>query len=93
MMYNDIEYKGYLNYRCRKCGKYIAKEIDHLSRYDGYGGLLLTKEDHPNCSENIENDERVFSDCISCSKTPLENTVDIITIEQIKEKRKNKTEE
>ena len=70
----------YINYKCRKCGKFISQQFDDY--YDinrlPRSGALFSNEDHPNCTVGIVYGESVFCDMISKSNQPIEGTVDII---------------
>ena len=60
----------YKNYRCRKCNQYFSMETKHnLNRHIELGRIILTDYAHPNC--HINEDEKVFADLVSESKTHI----------------------
>ena len=76
----------YVNYRCRRCGGYISKEIYmkylgyRLNERGRYG--LNTSVFHSNCPEKIEQEEHVLFDLISWSEQPISDAVDIVKMSE-----------
>lgn len=73
----------YLNYRCRKCGQMLyTKFVDSsndireaASNVPYASGMLATSEAHPTCTCKIQQDEQVFCDLISISRSKVENAI------------------
>ena len=69
----------YLNYRCRKCGGIISREVKKVDRYKAHLlYLAVSTKEHQNCIFKIQEDEKVFADPISYSETPLLDAIDIL---------------
>lgn len=67
----------YNNYRCRKCGNIISRELYYK---DKFCTVVVNDVKFHNCPEGLEMDkgENIYLDNIGYSDEPLSNTYEII---------------